>query len=326
MSELLRLNNLSKAFSLHNRSLASKDKIIRAVSEVTLCVHRGEVLGLVGESGCGKSTLGKLATRLLPADGGNILFDSIDITHLSAKHMRPLRRKIQMVFQDPFSSLNPRMRVHDILAEPFIIHKIKPADMYAQIEQNLLAVGLDATDAQRYPHEFSGGQRQRIGIARALSLHPELIIADEPVSALDLSVQAQIIALLHKLKREFSLTYVFISHDLSVVRRICTRVAVMYLGRIVETAPTQDIFGTPLHPYTEMLLQALPVADPHRRKKYIPGPDIPSALSHPGGCPFHPRCPYVIARCATSQPKLTATSSTREVACHRHAELHLRGL
>lgn len=326
MNALLRLNNVSKTFSLHRRSPGSKCKTIRAVNEVNLCVYRGEVLGLVGESGCGKSTLGKLATRLIPADSGSIFFDNTDITHLSARHMRPLRRKIQMIFQDPFSSLNPRMRVHDILAEPFIIHKTNPADMRTQIEQNLRAVGLDATDAQRYPHEFSGGQRQRIGIARALSLHPELIIADEPVSALDLSVQAQIIALLRTLKQEFSLTYIFISHDLSVVRRICTRVAVMYLGRIVETAPTQDIFETPLHPYTEMLLQALPIADPRKRKKYVPGADIPSALSYPSGCPFHPRCPYAIARCATEQPSLTTTGTMREIACHRYHELHLCGL
>ncbi|MDY0212905.1 MAG: ABC transporter ATP-binding protein [Desulfuromonadaceae bacterium] len=326
MNTLLRLNNVSKSFSLRSRAPGSKCQTIRAVSQVSLCVYRGEVLGLVGESGCGKSTLGKLATRLLTVDSGSIFFDSVDITHLSARLMRPLRRKIQMVFQDPFSSLNPRMRVHDILAEPFIIHRINPADIRAKIGQNLRAVGLDAADAQRYPHEFSGGQRQRIGIARALSLHPELIIADEPVSALDLSVQAQIIALLHDLKREFSLTYVFISHDLSVVRRICTRVAVMYLGQIVETSPTQDIFEKPLHPYTEMLLQALPVADPHKRKEYVPGPDIPSALSHPGGCPFHPRCSYAIARCATEQPELSATGTMREVACHRYRELHLCGL
>ncbi|MFA5700721.1 MAG: ABC transporter ATP-binding protein [Desulfuromonas sp.] len=326
MNELLRLDNVSKTFSLRSRAPGSKCKMIRAVSAVNLCVHRDEVLGLVGESGCGKSTLGKLATRLLPADSGSIFFDTTDITHLSARRMRPLRRKVQMIFQDPFSSLNPRMRIHDILAEPFIIHKISPADMHAQIGKNLRAVGLEVTDAQRYPHEFSGGQRQRIGIARALTLHPELIIADEPVSALDLSVQAQIIALLHDLKREFSLTYVFISHDLSVVSRICTRVAVMYLGRIVETAPTQDIFKTPLHPYTEMLLQALPVADPHRRKEYVPGPDIPAALSYPDGCPFHPRCPYAIARCATLLPELTAAGTMRQVACHRHQELCLRGI
>ncbi|MDD2556774.1 MAG: ATP-binding cassette domain-containing protein [Desulfuromonadaceae bacterium] len=326
MKTLLHLNNVSKTFSIHSRAPGSKCKEVRAVSEVNLCVHRGEVLGLVGESGCGKSTLGKLATRLLPVDSGSIYFDNIDITHLSSRRMRPLRRKIQMVFQDPFSSLNPRMRVQDILAEPFIIHRLTPADMRAQVEQNLRAVGLDAADAQRYPHEFSGGQRQRIGIARALSLHPELIIADEPVSALDLSVQAQILALLHNLKREFSLTYVFISHDLSVVQRICTRVAVMYLGRIVETSPTQDIFEKPLHPYTEMLLQALPVADPHRRKEYVPSPDIPSALSRPDGCPFHPRCPYAIALCAIQQPELVAAGTMQQVACHRYLELQLRGL
>ncbi|MCA1796791.1 MAG: ATP-binding cassette domain-containing protein, partial [Geobacteraceae bacterium] len=238
----------------------------------------------------------------------------------------PLRRGMQMVFQDPFSSLNPRMRVRDILAEPFIIHNLAPENMRTQIERNLLEVGLKPADAQRYPHEFSGGQRQRIGIARALSLRPELIIADEPVSALDLSVQAQIVALLQELKREYSLTYVFISHDLSVVRQICTRVAVMYLGRIIEVGSTAHIFSTPLHPYTEMLLQALPIADPRRRKAYTPSGDIPSASAIPPGCSFHSRCPYAQPRCKTQLPELVESADARQVACLRHAELQLKGI
>ncbi|MDY0291805.1 MAG: ABC transporter ATP-binding protein [Desulfuromonadaceae bacterium] len=326
MSELLSLNQVNKSFHLHGRAPGHKRTTIFAVNNLSLSVHRGDVLGLVGESGCGKSTLGKLATGLIPADSGTIVFNGTDITRISSRKMRPLRRGMQMVFQDPFSSLNPRMRVRDILAEPFLIHNLPPENMRTQIEQNLLAVGLEPTDAQRYPHEFSGGQRQRIGIARALTLRPELIIADEPVSALDLSVQAQIVALLQRLKLEFSLTYVFISHDLSVVRHICTRVAVMYLGRIIEVGPTAQIFSTPLHPYTEMLLQALPVADPRQRKKYTPSGDIPSPSAIPPGCPFHPRCPYAHQGCKTQTPELTEVTATRQVACLRHAELKLDGI
>lgn len=326
MSKLLRLTRVSKSFILRSRTPGNRHTTIPAVGDLSLCVDRGEVMGLVGESGCGKSTLGKLATGLIPADSGTIVFNGTDITRISARRMRPLRRGIQMVFQDPFSSLNPRMRVRDILAEPFLIHKLAPENICTQIEQNLLAVGLKPADGQRYPHEFSGGQRQRIGIARALSLRPELIIADEPVSALDLSVQAQILALLQELKHEYSLTYVFISHDLSVVRQICTRVAVMYLGRIIEIGSTAQIFNTPLHPYTEMLLQALPVADPRRRKAYTPSGDIPSPSAIPAGCPFHPRCPYAQARCKSHLPELIESADARQVACPLYAELNLKGI
>jgi len=326
MNDLLSLSHVSKTFRLHTRAPGRNHTTIPAVSDLSLVVQRGEVLGLVGESGCGKSTLGKLATGLISVDSGNIIFNGIDITRISARQMRPLRRGIQMVFQDPFSSLNPRMRVRDILAEPFLIHNLAPDNMRTQIEQNLQAVGLKPADAQRYPHEFSGGQRQRIGIARALSLRPELIVADEPVSALDLSVQAQIVELLQELKREYSLTYVFISHDLSVVRQICTRVAVMYLGRIIEVGSVAQTFNTPLHPYTEMLLQALPVADPRRRKVYTPSGDIPSPSAIPPGCPFHPRCPYAQPRCKTQLPELVESADERQVACLRHAELKLDGI
>jgi oligopeptide/dipeptide ABC transporter ATP-binding protein len=326
MKTLLHMTNVNKSFKLRSRSPGCGLETIQAVSNLNLEVEHGEVLGLVGESGCGKSTLGKIATGLIPADSGSIIFNGTDITRISPRRMRPLRRGIQMVFQDPFSSLNPRMRVRDILAEPFLIHKPVPENMQARIEENLLAVGLEAADAQRYPHEFSGGQRQRIGIARALSLRPELIIADEPVSALDLSVQAQIIALLQKLKREYSLTYVFISHDLSAVRHLCTRVAVMYLGRIVEIGPTRQIFAAPHHPYTEMLLQSLPVADPHQRKSYTPGGDIPSASAVPAGCPFHPRCMYASSACSVTIPELTEVTPFHASACLRQTELHLKGI
>jgi oligopeptide/dipeptide ABC transporter ATP-binding protein len=294
---------------------------IKAVDDVSLTIRRGETLGLVGESGCGKSTLGRAILRLYEPDEGRIVFDGQDITHLGESDLRPLRRRMQMVFQDPFASLNPRHSVGRIVSEPLKAHGIASRGRATAIVRELLQrVGLPADAIGRYPHEFSGGQRQRIGVARVLALNPDLIVADEPVSALDVSIQAQIINLLDELQADFSLTYLFIAHDLAVVRHISDRIAVMYLGKIVETSPADDLYSTPLHPYTISLLSAVPIPDPvveRRRETILLSGDLPSPANPPTGCRFHTRCPYVQpTRCRDEEPPLRALFQEHTVACH----------
>ena len=279
---------------------------VKAVDGVTLSVQRGEVLGLVGESGCGKSTLARTIMQLVPTTAGAVVLQGKNLAAASAGELLAARRDMQMVFQDPYASLNPRMTVYATLAEPLLVHRVcAPADVPARVAELMRTVGLAPRFIQKYPHEFSGGQRQRIGIARALALNPKLVIADEPVSALDVSVRSQVLNLLLRLQRERGLTYIFISHDLSVVEHISDSVAIMYLGRIVEKGPTERIFATPAHPYTRALIAAIPVADPAQRKETaILKGEAPSPISPPPGCPFHPRCHYAIEACRTVVPPL----------------------
>ncbi|MEZ4361157.1 MAG: ATP-binding cassette domain-containing protein [Kofleriaceae bacterium] len=302
-------------------ALTGRTASLRAVDAVDLSIYPGETLGLVGESGCGKSTLGRTLLRLLEPSGGQILFDGQDITRLAQRTLRPLRRQMQMIFQDPYASLNPRMSIGATIAEPLIIHKLAatPAERRRRVDELLERVGLSAEAARRYPHEFSGGQRQRVGIARALAVQPRFIVCDEPISALDVSIQAQIVNLLSELQEAEQLTYLFISHDLKVVRHIADRIAVMYLGRIVELGPARQVYRTPRHPYTRALLSAVPQPIPGAasRRVVLQG-DVPSPLSPPSGCPFHPRCPEPNkpAACATRRPTLRVVEGGCEVACH----------
>ncbi len=294
---------------------------IKAVDGVTLDIRRGETLGLVGESGCGKSTVGRAILRLYKPTGGQIRFDGQDISKLSEGDLRPLRRRMQMVFQDPFASLNPRHSVGRIIGEPLRAHGLATRRQAGlRVRELLQIVGLPADAASRYPHEFSGGQRQRIGVARALSVNPDFIVADEPVSALDVSIQAQIINLLETLQDEFDLTYLFIAHDLAVVRHISDRIAVMYLGSIVEISPSDELYEMPLHPYTISLLSSVPIPDPEVEKKRVPillPGDLPSPANPPPGCRFHTRCPFVQpTRCRDEVPELRTLASGHLVACH----------
>jgi peptide/nickel transport system ATP-binding protein len=293
---------------------------VKAVDGVSLTIDRGETLGLVGESGCGKSTVGRAMLRLYEPTSGRILFEERDITRLGESALRPLRRRMQMVFQDPFASLNPRHSVGRMIAEPLRVHGIASrTQAAARVREILEVVGLPADAANRFPHEFSGGQRQRVGLARALSLNPELIVCDEPVSALDVSIQAQIINLLEELQEEFGLTYLFIAHDLAVVRHISDRIAVMYLGKIVEVAPADDLYDNPLHPYTITLLSAIPIPDPEVERRRTPirvEGDLPSPANPPTACRFHTRCPFVQAsRCRDEEPPLRPLEG-HLVACH----------
>jgi oligopeptide transport system ATP-binding protein len=317
---LLRASGLHKHFPIRRGLLQRKVGAVQAVDGLDFEVLRGETLSLVGESGCGKTTTGRLLTRLLEPSAGSIVFDGRDITHLPAHRMRPLRRDIQMIFQDPYSSLNPRHTVGTIIAAPFRIQGVKPPNgIRAAVQQLLELVGLNPEHYNRYPHEFSGGQRQRIGIARTLALRPKLIVADEPVSALDVSIQAQVINLLEDLQDELDLTYLLIAHDLSVVRHVSDRVAVMYLGKIVELGDRNAVYTQPLHPYTVALLSAVPVLDPKRlsgnRRILLTG-DVPSPLNPPGACRFHTRCWKAQQICRTQEPLLAELIPGHHVACH----------
>ena len=316
---LLEVKNLKVHFPVKPGLFSRTHESVKAVDGVSFQLAPGETLGLVGESGCGKSTLGRAIMRLVDPTAGEIFLNGEDITRMGGGELRSRRRKFQMIFQDPFGSLNPRLTVEDIVGEALDIHGLadSPAARRKRIAELLQAVGLDAAYAQRYPHEFSGGQRQRIGIARALAVEPELIICDEAVSALDVSVQAQIINLLRDLQQQRGLAYLFIAHDLAVVEHISHRVLVMYLGKIVEAAAAKEIIRAPRHPYTQALISAVPEVDPEakRQRVILPG-DVPSPIHPPSGCPFHPRCPVAVARCSTEVPALREAGKNHFVSCH----------
>jgi peptide/nickel transport system ATP-binding protein len=315
---LIEAIGVSKHFRSGGLFSSGGRQTVHALDDVSLAVQAGETLALVGESGCGKSTLGRCLLRLYELTAGQIRFEDRDISTLSERALRPLRPRMQMVFQDPYASLNPRRRVGDSVAEPLRVHtRWSAARVQARLEELMELVGLPPSFLQRYPHEFSGGQRQRIGIARALALEPRLVIADEPVSALDVSVQAQVVNLLMDLQARLGLTYVFIAHDLSVVRQIATRVAVMYLGTIVEIGDTDTVFGAPAHWYTDALLSAVPSVEAgRRRERVILSGEVPSPLDPPAGCRFHTRCPRAAARCRTEAPALRPVRTGQSVACH----------
>ncbi len=326
---LLEVNHLAKFFPVRGKRLRDPVKQLRAVDDVSFRLRRGEVLGVVGESGCGKSTMGNTIIRLLDPTRGEVLFEGHDLAKMSRRELRRYRSDIQMIFQDPFSSLDPRMRVFDIIAEPLRVHRVAEGEeLQKRVMELMDVVGLDPSYAKRFPHEFSGGQRQRIGIARALALRPKLVICDEPVSALDVSIQAQILNLLGELKEKFGLTYIFIAHGLPSVKYISDRIAVMYLGRIVELAETEELFAHPMHPYTQGLLRAIPIPDPALRKpeneRRIMSGDIPNALDPPQGCYFHPRCPFATAECRNElkngPPVLHEVRPGHFVACFHATE------
>ncbi len=322
MSEvpLLDIRGLKTWFEVDSGILARGRIYVKAVDDVSFAIARGEVLGLVGESGSGKTTVGRTILRLIDPTEGAIIFKGVDVADVPQSRLQRYRREAQPIFQDPFSSLNPRMRVEEIVAEPLVVHAIGTgrADRRARVAEILRLVGLSSEHMSRYPHEFSGGQRQRIGIARALAAGPEFIVADEPVSALDVSIQAQVVNLLHDLKRRLGLTLLFIAHDLAVVEHISDRIVVMYLGRIMESAPARELCSNPKHPYTEALLSAVPVPDPDRKgKRIVLQGDIPSPINPPSGCVFRTRCPYAIAECATRIPELRVVAAGRAKACIR---------
>lgn len=315
---LLEVKNLKMHFPVREGILLRANKFNKAVDGVSLSIQPGQTLGLVGESGCGKSTLGRCISRLYKPTDGQIFFEGQDISHLRGSRLLPFRQHIQMIFQDPMESLNSRHTVGEILEEPFIIHKMGDKAFRSKRVRELLdTVGLPARSVTRYPFEFSGGQRQRIGIARSIALNPKLIICDEPVSALDVSIQSQILNLLNDLQKEFGLSYLFIAHDLAVVKHISDRVAIMYLGNIVETADSEVIYQQAAHPYTRSLISAIPVPDPHRKaQRQVLTGDVPSPIDPPSGCHFHPRCPQVMDKCRTVPPGLIAVGESHCSACH----------
>ncbi|MSU36757.1 MAG: ATP-binding cassette domain-containing protein [Pedosphaera sp.] len=317
---LLEIQNLKVHFPVQQRLFGRAKEFVRAVDDVSFSIAPGETVGLVGESGCGKTTLGHAAIKLIEPTSGRIVFEGEDIAALSGSELRARRRRFQMIFQDPYGSLDPRLTVADIIGEALDIHGLA-ADATARrerIDVLLEDVGLDPSHASRLPHEFSGGQRQRIGIARALAVEPKLIVCDEPVSALDVSVQAQIINLLQDLQQQHGIAYLFVAHDLAVVKHISRRILVMYLGRIVESGEAKELCRAPKHPYTQVLLSAVPVVDPDsKRQRILLAGDVPSPIHPPGGCPFHPRCPVAEARCKTEVPPLRELGPGRQAACHR---------
>lgn len=317
---LLEVKNLKMYFEKDSGFISKKIEYVKAVDDVSFTINEGETFGLVGESGCGKSTTGYSIIRLYKPTSGNVLYNGVDLANLSNKEMMPFRKKIQMIFQDPYASLNPRMTVSDIIGEPMDINNIYQGKARQERIYELLSkVGLNKDHASRYPHEFSGGQRQRVGIARALAVDPEFIICDEPISALDVSIQAQVVNMLEDLQNEFKLTYLFIAHDLSMVRHISKKVGVMYLGSLVEVAETDELYGHPLHPYTKALFSAAPILDPILAKKAEPiilEGDVPSPINSPIGCKFASRCPIVTDICHTVRPELREVSPNHFVACH----------
>jgi oligopeptide transport system ATP-binding protein len=318
---LIHVENLVKHFPITRGFLQKQVGAVRAVDDVSFSIKRGETLGLVGESGCGKSTTGRCILQLHRPTSGKVEFDGVDLVTLNREDLRHTRRKMQMIFQDPYASLNPRMTVGDIVGEPLLIHNVASGkEVQERVAYLLEVVNLNPSFASRYPHEFSGGQRQRIGVARALSLQPSFIVCDEPISALDVSIQAQVVNMLEELQQKFKLTYLFIAHDLSVVRHISTRVAVMYLGIVVELADRQELYKNPAHPYTQALLSAVPIPDPFaeaKRKRTILEGDVPSPADPPSGCRFRTRCPIAEKLCADSRPEFREMRPGHFVACHR---------
>jgi peptide/nickel transport system ATP-binding protein len=322
---LIEVRDLKKYFPVRKGLLAREVASVRAVDGITLSIDEGETLGLVGESGCGKSTLGRTIVRLLEPTHGDVLFRGRSIANLTRRELRPLRREMQIVFQDPYASLNPRKRAGSIVAAPLQIHRIgDPKDRKRRVQDLLKVVGLSAEHYNRYPHEFSGGERQRIGVARALALRPSLIVADEPVSALDVSIRSQILNLLKDLQDEFRLAYIFIAHDLGAVRHVSDRIAVIYLGKLVELSPAADLYARPIMPYTQALLSAVPIPDPDlsdRRDRIVLKGDVPSPIHPPSGCRFHPRCRYMTEICTQVEPPLVDYGHGHLAACHHPLNL-----